>query len=311
MAGEPIDAEAHAGIDAAELGARMAVGFSRGELALLADALGAPTIGGSTAELSRGIVRYAIRSGDVTRLLREVRERKPLLEWPHARDATASAEHREPSKRSRVDDDRDDAPILRDPHAPLDEPEALVPEAKRPRAWKTGAAWLGALMLLATALASGARWVTSTARPARTEGRSPVERAAHALDDSFASVRRACEVAEGANDGAQILALAYAQCGPVPGRAGRIQHSEATSRADTPSTKPASEGPRANGVGPRTPLPAIDADSTCTRSCTSKKRDCETSCGPEPVDASRYGAYQACQGRCLAAASRCRLECSP
>lgn len=135
---------------------------------------------------------------------------------------------------------------------------------------------------------------------------------------ALAGVARACEVPVRGEPEEDVLLRAYDQCGPRPALPVRPLSEPLPPNPDSPAAARSAEpaGGARNAGAPRqaAPRPAelpVDRSSAaqCTRSCDSAQRTCNTQCGAEPSNSSQYAQYQACLGRCLRDASKCRLEC--
>lgn len=175
---------------------------------------------------------------------------------------------------------------------------------------------------------------TSSARSASVGSPSPRDpdglagRAALAVGRSLGNVARICEVPTArltARSDAPVGALdgAFARCGPEefapPARTRELPPTAAAAGASDPAEHPNSDGPKRpraddaprapRPVAPQTPPPQPEASDGCLRGCQGAHAQCKSACGPEPTQSSRYGDWQACNGRCLTAHSKCRLSC--
>jgi len=151
---------------------------------------------------------------------------------------------------------------------------------------------------------------------------TPGGRVAEAISRSLSNVARACEIPLRGPATEDILVRAFDQCGPpvAPPRSipdpspPRSAQSDADPQA---GGRAAPAGGAADRPGPRAPVvpkaPALPTDTgpaaACMNSCQSEHNTCKGRCGKEPAQSSLYEAYQACLGRCLSTASKCRLQC--
>jgi hypothetical protein len=145
---------------------------------------------------------------------------------------------------------------------------------------------------------------------------TPEGRVAEAISRSLANVARACEIRGPVTE--DILLRAFDQCGP-PVAEPRTTPDPSPPRAD--GSDPQAPDPRAPAGGaaarPRAPAvpkaPDLPVDNgpaaACMNNCQSEHNTCKGRCGKEPAQSSLYEAYQACLGRCLSTASKCRLQC--
>ena len=233
-----------------------------------------------------------------------------------------------------------DGPIIQDPHAPpvaapepwvsgndgVVRPRGRVSEPPAPAARGIDPKILLAvagMTLLAAVFAFAAGRATSHPAPAASAEASPTAApsagiparrggpaalAANALARSLVDVARICEVALSGAPTPELLHAAFAQCGPAP-----IQRQPTI--AIPPASVPAEPTAAADDQPRRQPSPSradripSGPDDGCLKSCQSEQSSCNTKCGPEPTDASKYGDYQACYSRCLTGSSKCRLKC--
>jgi len=169
---------------------------------------------------------------------------------------------------------------------------------------------------------------SSPAEATETGGASantPAGRLSEAIERSLANVARACEIPLRGPVSEDILLRAFEQCGPPVAPPRDIPdpsdpRSPAGSGAD-PQSPNRPQGAPAGGAaarpGPRAPAvskgPDLPTDTgpavACMNTCQSEHNTCKGRCGKEPAQSSLYEAYQACLGRCLSSASKCRLQC--
>lgn len=152
----------------------------------------------------------------------------------------------------------------------------------------------------------------ATAPTARSEGIAGA--AARALERGVLTVARKCEIADEGAPPQAIFAAANELCGPPPPgwpneRAGRARPRPGASPPSSvePGEPPVNDGPQAITT---TSTPAIAAPGgACLSRCSDEHGTCGGGCGPEPKRGSEYEEYQACQAKCLASYSKCRLRC--
>jgi hypothetical protein len=149
---------------------------------------------------------------------------------------------------------------------------------------------------------------------------TPGGRVAEAISRSLANVARACEIPLRGPATEDVLLRAFDQCGP-PVAEPRTTPDPSSPRAGGSDANPQAPEPRAPAGGgaarPRAPAvpkaPDLPVDNgpaaACMNNCQSEHNTCKGRCGKEPAQSSLYEAYQACLGRCLSTASKCRLQC--
>ena len=146
---------------------------------------------------------------------------------------------------------------------------------------------------------------------ARRRGGGPAGRAAQVFTRSLAHVAKACEVPLFGEPESDVLASAFAQCGPQPlgaSRDGPRRPQAITHPAPRDPEPPPSPPPREGGDRPTDPPPS--GGGSCIGGCDVAHKSCRSSCGPEPKQSSLYGGYQDCLGKCLSRASSCRRNCN-
>lgn len=163
-------------------------------------------------------------------------------------------------------------------------------------------------------------------RPMRESGAARL--AADAVTRSFGHLARGCDLALAPNEqpGPFLFKAAYEQCGSRP-TIGRPPGLPRIPRADgsAATAEPPPDDPTPEPLVPRTPRPTTDrtpkpgatadkppppdAATACMDKCAASLRSCNGSCGPEPTSSSQYGSWQSCKSQCLAAVSKCRLDC--
>lgn len=151
---------------------------------------------------------------------------------------------------------------------------------------------------------------------------TPGGRVAEAISRSLANVARACEIPLRGPVTEDILLRAFDQCGPPAAPPRPIPDPSPPRSADV-DPQAQDRGTFTGGAaaadrpGPRAPVvpkaPDLPVDTgpaaACMNSCQSDHNACKGRCGKEPAQSSLYEAYQACLGRCLSTASKCRLQC--
>lgn len=190
-----------------------------------------------------------------------------------------------------------------------------------------------ALMLVAVVIAFIAgRAGAPSAAPAGEDAGTPGERGAEQaqapsgpaamvasdIRRALAGVARACEVPVRGDAEEDVLLRAYDQCGPRPALPVRPLSDPLPPNPDSPTAAKSAEpaaGAR-NAGAPRRDAPRqaelpVDRSSAaqCMRGCDTTQRTCNSQCGAEPTQGTQYAEYQACLGRCLRDASKCRLAC--
>ena len=137
--------------------------------------------------------------------------------------------------------------------------------------------------------------------------------AADELDVRIVNVAALCDL--GLEEGASRAVFEAAQrgCGTVEQERLRRKQRAALDAARPihrmPDPPPEVEDDRPQPIQtPKAPGPPVA--SRCMTSCQRARTDCESSCGPEPKDATDYDKWQACSGGCLTNDARCRVACN-
>lgn len=152
---------------------------------------------------------------------------------------------------------------------------------------------------------------------------TPGGRVSEAISRSLSNVARACEIPLRGPAAEDILVRAFDQCGPpaAPPRSIPDPSPPRSIGSDADPQAAGAPGLAAGGAvdrpGPRAPVvpkaPDLPVDNgpaaACMNGCQSEHNTCKGRCGKEPAQSSLYEAYQACLGRCLSTASKCRLQC--
>jgi hypothetical protein len=241
----------------------------------------------------------------------------PTVAEPPA-SAPAPASRRSPSDAPPVSTARPNPMVFRPPERDDagEKPRGLDP--------KILVAALGLTVVLAAiAFGAGLLWRRggSETAAASSAPNAPAPRssglAGHAADELEArivNVAALCDLGLDEGPSKSVFESAQRGCGTVEQErlrrkqraaldAERPQHRmpdpppEATEDEPTPVRTP-----KSSGGGP----PA----NRCMTACQRSRSDCESSCGPEPKDASGYDKWQACSGRCLTDDARCRVACN-
>ncbi|MDC3983741.1 hypothetical protein [Polyangium jinanense] len=240
-----------------------------------------------------------------------------------------------------------DAPLLRDPYAPV-WPGTASREPARPvdgRRFTLLFAIAGIVIVVASVgaflvgraganssgpapLLAGTDAQAKGERPLRESG--PSRLAADAVRRSLGNLARGCDLPLGPNEepSTDLFKSAYEQCGmrPMIGRppsigrssrpadapGGSPPTSDDANPADTPApakarAAPATQPRKAPATSDKPALP--DNGTACVDRCSATQKQCNRGCGSEPTLSSEYGRWQSCQAQCLSAASRCRLAC--
>lgn len=279
------------------------------------------------ADLARALVREGTRKLGPSELVRRLRDRKPLVEWPDPGDAPplSDATWVDPPPTS----NRRDPPLgggsqgagpteERSAEGGLDAPPTSRGEAwpglgtapaTPPRAatnrWVVVSVGLGVALAL-VAFVAGYAWSRRAPASGHTEHQRGVPITGLAMDILSAELRGVeigCRLEPRESVTRAILGDAQAECGvkrftPDPPSRATIPETTRTPVAAPPPPR----------EGRPTKLPAIPGAS-CLQGCGSKRAQCESSCGAEPRDASLYDAFQGCRSKCVASDSRCRLSC--
>lgn len=147
---------------------------------------------------------------------------------------------------------------------------------------------------------------------------TPGGRVTEAISRSLANVARACEIPLRGPVTEDILLRAFDQCGP-PVAEPRTTPDPSSPQAGGSDPHAPNRGARAGGAAARPRAPAVPKApdlpvdngpaAACMNNCQSEHNTCKGRCGKEPAQSSLYEAYQACLGRCLSTASKCRLQC--
>ncbi|MDI3288801.1 hypothetical protein [Polyangium sp. 15x6] len=241
-----------------------------------------------------------------------------------------------------------EAPLLRDPYAPVWPGTASPREPARPvdgRRFTLLFAIAAVVIVVASVgaflvgragsnssgpapLLAGTDAQAKGERPLRESG--PSRLAADAVRKSLGNLARGCDLPLGPNEepSTDLFKSAYEQCGmrPMIGRppsigrpsrpadapGGAPPTSDDANPPDTPAPAKARAAP---ATQPRkapatTDKPALpDNGTACVDRCSATQKQCNRGCGSEPTLSSEYGRWQSCQAQCLSAASRCRLAC--
>jgi hypothetical protein len=184
---------------------------------------------------------------------------------------------------------------------------------------------------------------SASAGPRDPRPKSMSGRARLAVTRGLFSVAEQCNLSPPIHDDAAIFARAANDCGrddelarAAPSAGGSPAPEASGEPSTAPSAGPSADGadagapsgepilpgivslppkPRPAGGGERPPReptkkPVAAGGAGCVSKCAASHRACTATCGSEPQQASAYAQYQACQSRCLSAASSCKLGCS-
>lgn len=133
--------------------------------------------------------------------------------------------------------------------------------------------------------------------------------AATAMESALIDVARGCGLEVPKVLGRDVLRVAQAGCGHPVTVAGRPPPGFDPNAVDPPkldggpATVRRPAPPSGGAVTPKAP------SDGCRDECKSERNACKSACGDEPRDASDYEAWQGCNGKCLAAESKCRQGC--
>ena len=241
-----------------------------------------------------------------------------------------------------------DAPLLRDPYAPVWPGTAAPREPARPvdgRKFTLLFAIAAVVIVVASVgaflvgragssgagpapLLAGTDAMAKGERPLRDSG--PSRLAADAVRRSLGNLARGCDLPLGPNEepGTELFTSAYEQCGMRP-TLGRPPSMPRSTRPADSAGSPSAGGsdlfdpqpalPAPNRAAPATQprkapaaapdKPALPDNAACVDRCSSSQKQCNRGCGSEPTLSSEYNRWQACQAQCLQTASKCRLSC--
>lgn len=172
----------------------------------------------------------------------------------------------------------------------------------------------------------------SASEGAAVRSNGPGGKAATLLDAKLRQVAALCDLPEEPTPSVGVLMLAQEACGrdeiTRQERARQRKRAEELGEAPDPAPypDPVPDEPPPDAVPARDRLPPgvrfipkppappkVDPPPKKTTSCPDKckrlRSECARSCGPEPSDASLYGAYASCTGRCVSQESQCRRSC--
>jgi hypothetical protein len=216
-------------------------------------------------------------------------------------------------------------PSLRQPAPYAFEPSPPV-SAGPP--WKLLAILGGVIGLVGVAFAVGTLVASSRDKqattaveqtPARPRGKTAAGRAASLLEGALTALGNLCEVEVEGAPTVEVLELSLEACGrDEVDKLRRQQERQMLESRQDDRDRPDPSVPSARPLPPRPgfapPAPGRTTNPSapkagCRGACNSSRGECQTSCGREPSDASRYAPYQACISHCVAEESRCRLAC--
>ncbi|HVK69967.1 MAG TPA: hypothetical protein VM694_36185, partial [Polyangium sp.] len=241
-----------------------------------------------------------------------------------------------------------DAPLLRDPYAPVW--PGTAPRASAQPVDGRRFTLLFAIAAIVIVVASVGAFLVGRAgsngsgpapllvgtdamakgeRPLRESG--PSRLAADAVRRSLGNLARGCDLPLAPNEepGTDLFKSAYEQCGMRPMLGRPPSAARPTRPADSADGAPPAGG--SDLFDPPSPAPAStraapatqprktptttdksalpDNGTACVNRCSAAQKQCNGGCGSEPTLSSEYGRWQSCQAQCLSAASRCRLAC--
>jgi hypothetical protein len=299
--------------DAAELRRIIALSFSAGELSKFAERFKVFVGRQEPAQGARNLVRALEARGELERLVTNLREAKPLVEWPEGQVeavevAPVAAEpdaHRAPAELSEAVVEV--APAAEAPKSrPLVDPyleQAAAEEAKPKRNLLLPLAGVfgAGLLLGAVGLWLLARDATPPPAGPALETGSVAQLAANHLERSVGAVMKSCDT-KPAGSVRDTLADAFRRCGQA-----KIRPGVAPLVAPAPRPKPEPE-PQRQAAPPKQGTPS--RSPACLDRCHRMHAQCQQSdCGPEPRSSAKYASYQKCMSGCLTKYSRCRLSC--
>ncbi|MRG92464.1 hypothetical protein [Polyangium spumosum] len=357
------------------------------ELAEGLGAAGLPE-GRGIQDMAREVVRHFEKQGTLDRLVEALKQARPLMEWPaplarsnaaaaapafppppplapltpEPEAAPAPAPAPEPAAAPAptlvepapapplVEPPRGpEAPLLRDPYAPVWPGTSAPREPTRPvdgRRFTLLFAIAAVVIVVASVgafligragsdssgpapLLAGTDAMAKGERPLRESG--PSRLAADAVRRSLGNLARGCDLPLGPNEepGTELFQMAYDQCGmrPMIGRPpSAVRPTRPADSAGAPSGggsglfDPQPTLPPPNRAAPATQQqprktqaapdkPALPDNTACVDRCSATQKQCNRGCGGEPKLSSEYGRWQQCQAQCLQSASRCRLAC--
>jgi len=299
--------------DAAELRRIIALSFSAGELSKFAERFKVFVGRQEPTQGARNLVRALEARGELERLVTNLREAKPLVEWPQGQvevvDATpVVAAPEAPSEPSEAVAEVAPAAEAAEPPRtkPLVDPyleQAAAEEAnpKRNLLLPLAVVFGAGLLLGAAGLWLVARDAPPPPAGPALETGSVAQLAANHLERSVGAVMKSCDT-KPAGSVRDTLADAFRRCGQA-----KIRPGVAPFVAPAPRPQPEPEpqrqaAPRKRGTPSRSPA--------CLDRCHQMHAQCQQSdCGAEPRSSAKYASYQKCMSGCLTKYSRCRLSC--
>ena len=302
-----------------ELRRLVARALSAGELAAIAHVFElAHAPDASCDQLARDLVRAAEATGQLARLVAELRQRKPLVEWPDpAPEPTRTASEEVAGGAA--------PPEAQAPEPTVDDPFG-GPGAKEPSAasrWADGADASArsrrrvviVALLVAAALAAVVILVVALRTGRAVAPSGPLaDLVADEVHGASRAVAARCgyrDVPGGPHD---LLSLAASDCSA----ASTTDAASSVARPLSTATESAATSSEAQPVGrsaePREPSPPAQPRApsapSCLDQCNAENRRClREECGAEPTSGAAYEAYQRCAASCLQRSSRCRLRC--
>ena len=303
--------------DLGDLKRCIAVSFSAGELSRFAERFGIMLDReGSTAESARMLVRAMAARGELDRLVDNLHQVKPLVEWPEPAGGDYVPDY-VPTPPSMGRSGEPAPPFSSGPGLTLDSPGSLGPPlppppprrapavadpyASEPEPKREAPPWrwiaIGAGGMLVLALGAVGVWLLVRDEAPAIEGIAAL--AADHMRGTVDAVARTCDAQE-ADSARERLADAFRRCTSPP----RIRPGVAPA-LPAPPPPPAAPIPAA----PR-PAGAPKTESSCLDRCQQFQSQCqESECGAEPRSAEKYAAYQKCLGECMTKFTRCRMAC--
>ena len=160
---------------------------------------------------------------------------------------------------------------------------------------------------------------TSEQQSSRPRGKGAAAKAATLLERALTALGDLCEVEVEGEPTVEVLELSLEACGrdEVDKLRRQQERQVLESRQDdrdrpdptVPSSRPLPPRPGFAPPSPGRTTTTVAPRAGCRGACNTSRGECQTSCGREPSDASRYAPYQACISHCVAEESRCRLAC--
>ena len=331
--------------DSIEIGRRIAVCFSVGELRELAASLGvADSVRWDRGihHASRDVVEHCGKYAGLDALVSRLREVRPLVEWPDPQQVTTGPQViPNPMPPSASPFIGGGVPTLDGGAGPTMSPAPGPPIPFGARGLNPAEPGVGRsngplLLVVAAAgvacglLIAGAFFVGRASSPGKSQDSAPSEApapsassqpggerlpqpariAAALVAKGLENVARACEIGAGDGLDTMVFARAFDRCGRSPVRYPAVPSLPTPSRVEGPQPDdlpPPKLAPRGGREVPLADRPR--REGMCLDACEAAHRGCDRRCGAEPTEAAAYEAYNRCLSRCLSTASRCRLDC--